>query len=125
MIFGLEESRCEVRLRMLELTTLEERSLEEKRQRADMIEVFKIVSGIEGLQINHFFDLRGISSTRGHSLKFIKKRFRLNWRKYTFGNRVVDEWNLLPEEIVSCKNLNAFKEKLDHYLRIKGTSAKC
>ena len=77
MIFGLEESIYEVRLKMLKHTTLEER-----RQRADMIEVFKIVNSMEGLKINHFFDLRDISSTRRHSLKVFKKRFRLDWGKY-------------------------------------------
>ena len=52
MIFGLEESIYEVRLKMLKHTTLEER-----RQRADMIEVFKRGNGREGVQIKHFFNL--------------------------------------------------------------------
>ena len=87
---------------MLRFTTLEER-----RVRADVIKLFKIVNGIEGLQINHFLDLSGISSKREHSLKYYKKRDLTG--EYTFGYRAVDEWNLLPEEIASCKSLNAFK----------------
>ena len=52
----------------------------------------------------------------------------INWRaikinrfqdktKYLFSNRIVEEWNLLTEDIVSCSTLDCFKNKLDHYLR--------
>ena len=41
------------------------------------------------------------SSLRGHSLKFNKKRVRLEVAKFSFSNRVVNEWNILDEEIIS------------------------
>src|SRR5271163_3188495 len=49
MVAGCKELTYEKRLEVLNLTTLETR-----RKRADMIEVFKIVSGREGLQERDF-----------------------------------------------------------------------
>ena len=39
----------------------------------------------------------------------------MNVRKFFFTNRIVDIWNNLTEEIVSAKNLNTFKNRLDKY----------
>ena len=57
------------------------------------------------------------SNLGGHSLKLFKHRFNLNIGKFSFVNRIVDEWNNLSEDIVSCNTVNAFKNKLDRYLR--------
>jgi len=51
------------RLEVVGLTTLESR-----RSRADLIEVFKILKGFEEIDENLFFK-RHVSNTRGHSLK--------------------------------------------------------
>jgi ribonuclease P/MRP protein subunit RPP40 len=54
---------------------------------------------------------------RGHSLKMYKERARLDIRKFSFSNRIVDEWNNLTEEIVQCQTVNNFKNKIDYHLR--------
>jgi len=46
---------------------------------------------------------------RGHSMKLFKERVRLDVAKYRFGNRVCDQWNKLPDAIVSSQGINAFK----------------
>jgi len=50
-------------------------SLEERRNRLDLIEVFKIGKGFSKIRLNEqfHFDDRG-QSTRGHSLKLVKVR---------------------------------------------------
>ena len=53
--------------------------------------------------------------TCGHSFKLFKKRVSLDVGRYTFGNRVCNEWNLLTEEVVSAGSLNTFKARLDHH----------
>ena len=53
------------------------------------------------------------TSVRGHSLKLYKNRFSTNIGKFSFENRVVDEWNDLTEEIISSSTVNSFKNKLD------------
>jgi hypothetical protein len=50
---------------------------------------------------------------RGHSLKLVKDRFTQNCRRHFLTNRVVDEWNGLPAELVVARNTNAFKNGLD------------
>ena len=37
--------------------------------------------------------------------------------KYSFANRVVSEWNRLPNSVIEARGINAFKGKLDGYLR--------
>ena len=116
MVEGCKGMNYEGRLKNIGITTLELR-----RERADLLEMFKIMKGMEGLEKNYFFregtEVRkeGVA-TRGHSMKVYKKRFRLDAGKYSFGNRVVDSWNAFPEYIVDQGTINGFKSKLDQYL---------
>jgi len=57
------------RLEHLKLWTLEER-----RVRADLIEVYKIIHGISSVSFDTFFEYNSYGTTRGHSLKLTKKR---------------------------------------------------
>jgi len=86
--------------------------------RGDLIEVFKILKGYENIDQEMFFDMSQ-SNLRGHSLKLNKKRVRLHVAKFSFSNRVVNEWNILDEEIISGCSLAGFKRKLDRHLRDK------
>ena len=38
----------------------------------------------------------------GHKLKLVKPRAKLDLRKCVFSNRIVDDWNKLPEGVVQC-----------------------
>ena len=96
-------------------------SLETRRLRADLLEVYKIVNGLEGLSEKDFFEGRrsreGACGTRSNSHSFLKKRCRVDLVKYSFANRVVNEWNRLPNSVIEARGINAFKGKLDSYLR--------
>ena len=50
--------------------------------------------------------------TRGHTLKIHKKGARLDCRRYSFSQRLVNNWNALPVEAVSCTTVNSFKGKI-------------
>ena len=76
----------EERLRQTRLVTLEAR-----RTRADINEVFKIMKGLEGLNREEFFDMEVDMRTSGHTLRGA----RLDCRKYSFSQRVVTNWNAL------------------------------
>jgi len=58
-----------------------------------------------------------VGRTRGHDWKLFKKQVRLDVRKFSFGNRVVDEWNRLPSWVVNEESMNNCKGNLGHYLR--------
>ena len=93
-------------------------SVNSSRLRGDLIEVFKILKGYENIDREMFFDMSQ-SNLRGHSLKLNKKRVRLDVAKFSFSNRVVNEWNILDDEIISGCSLPGFKRKLDRHLRDK------
>ena len=45
---------------------------------------------------------------RGNSCSIFKKRFRLDVGKFGLGNRVINEWNKVPDSVFLEKNFNAF-----------------
>jgi len=65
----LRNLQYSVRLNKLGLWTLEER-----RNRADLIEVFKILNGFSVVTVDTFFALSDDTRNRGHSKKLLKRR---------------------------------------------------
>ena len=111
MIEGLGKMSYEDRLQELNLTTLETR-----RVRGDLLEMFKIVKGLDRIDYADFITFSS-SELRGHSCKLFKPRVLTNFGKFSFSFRVIEEWNMLTQEIVLCNTVMQFKSKLDHYLR--------
>ena len=112
MIPELRQQPYQVRLRKLGLTTLETR-----RRRADLIEVYRMFNGLDDIDPKLFFVSQEGCSTRGHRLKILKQRARLDVRKYCFSHRVVNDWNNLPARAIESNTLNEFKGYVDNYLR--------
>lgn len=114
MLKGYENLEYEDRLRKLGLPTLEYRRL-----RADLIQVYRLFSGIDKVSPEHFFSIQEDLTrpfTRGHSRKLFKGRYFRRLRKDSFAFRVVNPWNSLNEHIVMSPTLNMFKSRLnDHY----------
>ena len=111
IIEGCKGLSYEERLEKLKLTTLEER-----RHRADLIQVFKIINDKAKTYPEDFFTFSERMG-RINSMKMYKKRVNSDLGKYSFIFRVVDPWNALPNEIVTAKDEFSFKNKLDYYLR--------
>jgi hypothetical protein len=114
MIVGMQGRSYVDRLKMLNLTTLETR-----RMRGDMIEVFKILKGFDMVEVGKFFT-NNVGITRGHGLKLFKYGSRLDCRKHCFSHRVVDFWNSLPSDIVACNTIGKFKKDLDKFMEGRG-----
>ena len=91
-------------------------TLKTRRLRGDQIEVFKIVNGYEDVDRNMFFKLKEGSRTRGHKAALVKEHCRLDMRKYSFSQRVINEWNKLPNDCVNASSVNMFKNRIDRYL---------
>ena len=116
MILACRTDSYEDRLKYTELT-----SLECRRRRGDMIEVFKLLNGVEKIDYNILIQRAEKTGRRGHSYKLVKHRARLDLRKFYFSNRVVNTWNSLPESVVVAGTVNSFKARLDAYIRAKGS----
>jgi len=97
-----------VRLDKLNLWTLEER-----RNRSDLIEVFKMAKNLSPIPLTKFFELNTDNRTRGHSFKLVKHRCNCEVRRHFFSERVVNRWNMLEKDTVSAKSVNGFKSKLE------------
>jgi len=101
------------RLKALQLTTLEKRRL-----RGDLIETYKIVTNKENIDSAQFFEFTDTGhDLRGHSLKLSQSRNRSRVRRTFFSQRVVVDWNRLPQYVVDAPSTNAFKNRLDKYWR--------
>ena len=77
--------------------------------------MFKIVNGYEDVERNMFLKLKG-SRTRRHKAALVKEQCRLDMRKYSFSQRVINEWNKLPNDCVNASGVNMFKNRIDRYL---------
>ena len=108
LVKGLKEMSYPERLKILGLPTLEYR-----RDRADMVQVYKILHGLDKADKDSLFKMATYQQTRGHPLKLFKKRYRLRVRGHFFCNRVVDGWNELPPDVVNAPSLNSFKSRLN------------
>lgn len=93
-------------------------TLKDRRQRGDLTETYKILTGKERVDATNFFEY-ATTSLRGHPLKVCKKRSRLQLRQNFFSQRVVDAWNNLPRSVVCAETVNSFKSRLDHHLAIQ------
>ena len=105
----------EHRLQTLKITTLETR-----RMRADMLQMFRILKGIDKVESKNFFNLNQLprsSTLRGHNYKITKNRFHKDLGKFSFKNRTINTWNKLPQHIINSESINIFKNKIDVYLK--------
>jgi len=105
IINNMEGKTYQERLQCLKLWTLEER-----RNRQDLIEIFKIGNGLSSIKLNEHFTVDDIiKGTRGHSWKLAKFRCTRDCCKYFFSNRVIIRWNQLDQRAVGASSTNAFK----------------
>ena len=115
MVIGLRNLTYLERLKKLKLWTLEER-----RNRGDLIEVYKMCKGFTHVKMEELFVLDdNIKGTRGHRYKLLKGRCVSDVRKYFFSNRVIDRWNRLDQATVDAPSVNRFKSGLDKMRKYK------
>ncbi len=92
-------------------------TLQQRRLRGDLIETFKILNGLEEIDVEKFFKCAEITSTRGHALKLYKPTLKknLNCRKHFFFQRVINTWNDLPKHVINARTVNQLKNELDSH----------
>ena len=85
-----------------------------------MIEVFKLLTGFDFVAPNTLFN-RSFTGLRRHELKLYKSSFCTNLGEFSFYIRIVQDWNSLPQHVVSSSTVNTFKNRLDqHYMHCRG-----
>ena len=84
-------------------------SLYSRRRRKKLVQIFKLFLGHYDTSYDESFQLSKSSKTRGHSRKLQPVRANRSTRLNFFSVRVIQDWNPLPEVIVSSNSLNHFK----------------
>jgi len=113
LVQGFSKLPYEERLKRMKLTTLKQR-----RQRGDMIEVFKYMNkkyNVDDLELLPRYTAVGMQ-TRGHSMKLKKRSCNGQRRANFFGFRVVNAWNRLPESVIASTSVNCFKGRYDRFV---------
>jgi len=115
MVPGIGKLNYEEHLIQCNLTTLERR-----RERGDMIDVFKMINGYTRVDVERFFkfaDQRHEVPTRSAVNKhLVPEKCRLEIRKHFFTNRIVQGWNALPIDIREAESVNRFKNLYDDWI---------
>ena len=78
-----------------------------------MIHMYKIKNGLVRLDTGKLFTPPKTSATRGHKQRVFKTHATKNVRRNSFSQRVVNDWNGLPNHVVYAPTLNTFKQQLD------------
>ena len=98
---------------MYRLKALQLPSLQYRKQRENMIETFKIITGRVRLDPTLFFTFVSDTSRHGHIYKLYKQHAPRRVRVQSFGIRIMNEWNNLPRWVVEAEDLDKFKHNLD------------
>ena len=92
------------------LAKIEIPSMKHCQMCGDMIMVYKVLNGYEPW-LEHLFAVDNNSITRGYNFKLKKPPFKTTIRQHFFNNRVANNWNSLPFDVVNA-TLTALKISL-------------
>ena len=118
MIEGFKNLPYPERLNRCNLLTLDDR-----RNRADLIQVFKFLNGYSDVDSKKLFQKQVQQyNTQNHSHMLKRTTRRINVRHYSFSQRVIGNWNNLPEVAVTAKSVISFKHILEDkvFSKIRG-----
>ena len=107
MVPGLKNLQYEDRLQRLGILNLSARRL-----RGDLIETFKIMNSLTNVPYQRFFEKSTYLSTRhANSCKLVKPSCKkgLQCRSNFFSHQVINNWNKLPEFVISSDSVNSCK----------------
>ena len=113
--------RCNIKFNSYSerLTILDIDSLEQRRIKYDLINLFKIYYKIIDVEFDDLFIKNSSVSnynTRGHNHKIFLPRYSGSTTRHNFYcNRIIPIWNKLPQHIVNSVNLPQFKSNLNKF----------
>ena len=95
-------------------------TLEERRTFLSLVECYKTIHRLNGLDPTNYFDFPNTNYNlrRNHSLTLTIPSARIDIFKYSFFTRVVKDWNALPKEVAEADTLCKFKSRLKCHMDI-------
>ena len=96
------------------LQALDIPSLSYRRLRGDMIATYKLLTNQMKVEGEELFRMGNVT-TRGHKHKLFKQHSATFVLINAFSNRILTDWNSLPEDVVEAPTTDVFKERLDDH----------
>ena len=94
-------------------------TLKYRRDRADMVTVYRWIKGIEEVKVSDLFDFYRDTdrNTRvaDYGLNIIPKRSRTEVRRNAFTTRVAEHWNRLPPDVKNAPSQTSFRSRYDNF----------
>ena len=94
-------------------------TLGHRRQRFDMITVYKMIHGYTSTPHTTWLSLyenpTQVTRTTNYPMNIIPKHCNTDTRLHFFSNRVVNPWNQLPTEVKESPTINCFKQRYDRH----------
>ena len=107
------EDRCKI---------LKWNSLERRRGFLSLVECYKIVFNLNGLNFSAYFGLCKSTKMRSnYQYKIQTKLAKLNCYKYSFFVKIIKFWNDLPSNVINCHdspNINKFELRLKNHMNV-------
>ncbi|CAH8658828.1 unnamed protein product [Dicrocoelium dendriticum] len=95
------------------LLSLGMQSMHYRRIRGDLILTYRILTGKVGPDLSMLFSPARLSGLRGHCMKLDKPRSDRVRAETRLSRRVIERWNLLPENVVKEATVKGFERQLD------------
>jgi len=99
-------------------------TLEETRERGDMMKVWEILHEKDNVNTNHWFRFASevqsgvITRNQAKPWNILEPNAELDIQKHFFSHRFVDSWNSLPHEIQNSETVNIFKSRYDAHFQL-------
>ena len=86
------------------------RTLEQRQADARLCLFYKIVYGLVAVPLSDYIQLLNSNSRHCHSLTFRQIHTSHDFYKYSFFSLTIDQWNVLPQNVVCLPTLDSFRE---------------
>jgi ribonuclease P/MRP protein subunit RPP40 len=98
-------------------------SLEQRRERGDLIHIYRIMTGKDDVKSSTWFQLMtdreggaNTGAAAGHLNVLKPDNSNSEVRRNFFSQRVVQSWNSLPDGVKMSLTVNQFKNSLDDFI---------
>ena len=95
------------------LEALQWTELQQRRKRAKVIMLYRIVNHLVAISPQLYLIPRGVAlTTRGHDTRFLLPYSRIQSHQQSFYSSAISLWNELPTAVVTASTLEGFKDSL-------------
>ena len=96
-------------------------SLERRRNFLSLVECYKIVFNLNGLNFSDYFEVCSTKTRSNHQYKIHTKLAKIKCYKYSFFVKIIKFWNDLTSNVINCHdspNIKKFKLRLKNHMNI-------